>query len=293
MAATNRPGAMGLLDKYAQINSSIEDARRRVAEVRSNLERANDKIHNLREEKNGTLVEIETAKSETSQLESDLKEAKATHRSKLAEKDRVEREHRLAKSEYDGVRSMIDDERNSFLERCREFRASCKRMRVAASILALDGGGNFDAKDASDDVDLWRRLQEEDFSDDEEDYGDGGERTTKRKHKKADDEVDLAEKEERESRQAAIEAECDLQAERVKNADAIKRSNARTHRLTQQRAQLKGTGRRWRNWSVKFWRLRMMSYKRTSLRTLLRKVRERYVGILFSVVGGGNSNSEC
>mmetsp|Transcript_2032 Transcript_2032/g.4441 ORF Transcript_2032/g.4441 Transcript_2032/m.4441 type:complete len:781 (-) Transcript_2032:143-2485(-) len=43
-------------------------------------------------------------------------------------------------------------------------------MRVAASILVLDGGGNFDAgKDApSNEVDLWRRLHEEDLSDDEE-----------------------------------------------------------------------------------------------------------------------------
>jgi len=141
---------------------------------------------------------------------------------------------------------LVDDERTSFLERCREFRASCKRMRVAASILVLDGGGNFDAgKDApSNEVDLWRRLHEEDLSDDEEeDDGEGAndgdaERVSKRKRKKADPEVDLAEKDEKESRQALIEAECSLHAERTKNDDAVKRSDARAQRLTQQRAQL-------------------------------------------------------
>ncbi|KAL7543287.1 hypothetical protein ACHAXR_012605 [Thalassiosira sp. AJA248-18] len=245
MAATSRPGAMSLLDKYSSINSSIEDARRRVAEVRSNLERSNEKISNLREERDGMLVETEAANLEKLRIQADLNEAKGEHHSKLSEKDRMRREHQLAKSEHDGMRRRTDDERMEFLERCREFRASCKRMRVAATILVLDGGDNFDAKDASDDMDLWRRLQEEDFSDDDDDDEDSvdsnnndDERPNKRKHRKPDPEVEQTEKDEKESRQALIEAECALHAVRSANADAIKRCNARTQRLAQQRAQL-------------------------------------------------------
>eukprot|EP00585_Thalassiosira_rotula_P010842 CAMPEP_0196138248 /NCGR_PEP_ID=MMETSP0910-20130528/5952_1 /TAXON_ID=49265 /ORGANISM="Thalassiosira rotula, Strain GSO102" /LENGTH=530 /DNA_ID=CAMNT_0041398827 /DNA_START=481 /DNA_END=2073 /DNA_ORIENTATION=+ len=243
MASTSRPGAMSLLDKYASINTSIEDARRRVATAQSNLERTNEKIHNLREERNNMLVETESAKMEKVRIETNLKEEKSEHRSKVAEKECAEREHRAAKSEYDGMRRRIDDERVEFLERCREFRASCKRMRVAASILVLDGGGNFDAKDASDEADIWRRLQEEDFLDveeEEEDASDGTdvERSNKRKPRKADPEVDMAENDEKASRQALIEAECALHAERMKNSGATKKSNARTQRLNQQRSQL-------------------------------------------------------
>ena len=237
---------MSLLDKYASINSSIEDARRRVAEVRSKLERSNDKIQELREGRNGMLEEADHAKMEQSRIEADLKEAKKDHRTKLSEKDRAQREHRLAKSQHDGMRRRIDDERMGFLERCREFRASCKRMRVAASILVLDGGGTFDAaKDASqiDEKDIWRRLQDEDFSDDEDEEGNdsnniGIERSKKRKHKKADPEVGQAEIDEKESRHALIEAEAALSSDRMKQADAMKMCNSRTQRLAQQRAQL-------------------------------------------------------
>ena len=123
------------------------------------------------------------------------------------------------------MRKRIDTERIEFLERCREFRASTKRTRVAASILVLDGGGNFDAaKDTTDEVDLWRRLQDEELSDDEEDDGNTvNNGTNKRKLKKSDPEVEQAEDEEKESRQAFIEAECALHSERAKNEDAIKK----------------------------------------------------------------------
>lgn len=137
------------------------------------------------------------------------------------------------------MRKRIDTERIEFLERCREFRASTKRTRVAASILVLDGGGNFDAaKDTTDDVDLWRRLQDEELSDEEDDGNSANNGTNKRKLKKSDPEVEQAEDEEKESRQAFIEAECALHSERAKNEDAIKKCNARMKGMTQQRAQL-------------------------------------------------------
>ena len=248
MATATRPGAMSLLDKYASINSSIEDARRRVAEVRTSLERTNEKIHSLREERNGMLAKTEAAKADRSSIEAGLKRIKGEQRTKQLEKDGVQREHQLAKTTFDGARRRIDQERLDFLERCREFRASCKRMRVAASLLVLDGGGNnFDAKDvASDGVDLWRRLEEVEFSDDDEEEesgvvnNNGNTNNTKKrkKHKKVDPELEQAEQDEKDGRQALIEAECALHAVRSSNADAVKRSNARTLRLTQQRAQL-------------------------------------------------------
>ena len=254
-APASRPGAMSLLDKYSSINSSIEDARRRVAEVRSALERTEEKILSLRESRNGMLAEAERAASDQIRLASELKEAKDAHRTKLVEMDGVRHDHRITRLGYEGARRRIDEERIAFLERCREFRSAIKRMRVESSIFVLGGGGdNFESnKVATDEVDLWRRLlQDEDFSanddddvDEKEQVQEGDfslnkdlERSDKRKRKKADLEVEQAETDEKESREALIEVECALHDERTKIDEAAKRSNARNQRLTQQRAQL-------------------------------------------------------
>ncbi len=254
-APASRPGAMSLLDKYSSINSSIEDARRRVAEVRSALERTEEKILSLRESRNGMLAEAERAASDQIRLASELKEAKDAHRTKLVEMDSVRHDHRITRLGYEGARRRIDEERIAFLERCREFRSAIKRMRVESSIFVLGGGGdNFESnKVATDEVDLWRRLlQDEDFSanddddvDEKEQVQEGDfslnkdlERSDKRKRKKADLEVEQAETDEKESREALIEVECALHDERMKIDEAAKRSNARNQRMTQQRAQL-------------------------------------------------------
>lgn len=235
-AAASRPGggAMSLLDKYASINASIEDARRRVAEVRSNLDECNQNIQSLVEERSGMEAETEQAKKDMSRLKAELKEAEKMHQTKLAEKERVEKDQRLAKSEYDKMNRFIEDERMEFLERCREFRSSVKRLRVASSILVLEGGGgggaagHNDNDTMPDEKDLWRRLQDEDFS------IVGG--TTSKDTK--DVEVELAELKYRESRKEFIETEAALNDVRTKHNDALNRSNARNQRLTQQRAQL-------------------------------------------------------
>ena len=91
-------GAMSLLDKFAQINSSIEDARRKVGEVRARLEQTNENINNTREEKTLMLDQTEQAKTEKIRIEKDLKEAKIEHLAKLSENERVQREQRLAKT---------------------------------------------------------------------------------------------------------------------------------------------------------------------------------------------------
>lgn len=244
----SRPGAMSLLDKYSSINASIEDARRRVAEVRSKLERTDEKILSLREERSGMLTEAERASSDQMRLTTELKEAKDAYRAKLVEMEGARREHRIAKSEYDSARRRIDEERVAFLDRCREFRSTIKKLRAESTIFVLDGGGV-----ANDEVDPWRRLlQDEEFSNDEYYDGNdnGGEQegggsssedpksSDTRKRKRDDPEVEQAERDEKESREALIEVECALHDERKKIDEAAVRSNARNSRLTQQRAQL-------------------------------------------------------
>jgi TolA-binding protein len=116
---------------------------------------------------------------------------------------------------------------------------------VASSIFLLDGAGVGNLGEVDDTGnnkggDLWRRLQDDDeFSSDVDDEGrdDGNGHRSKRK-KETDPEIEEAEREERESRQALIEVECALHDERARIDEAAKLSNARNQRLTQQRAQL-------------------------------------------------------
>ena len=223
MATTS--GAMSLMDKYASINSNIEDARRRVASTRANVDAMNLKIQHLRENRAEMIDQTNDANAEASKLKAELEKYAEEQRAKIAEKNRVERENNIAKCGYNDTKNLIDKERREFLERCREFRTSCRKNRAAASILVLDRGGNFEARDAIDEIDLWRKLQEEDLSD-------GGE------DKKNDSELDEAEKKEKESRQYYIEAECRLHTTRSEHESATTRCSARRVKLTQQRAQL-------------------------------------------------------
>jgi septal ring factor EnvC (AmiA/AmiB activator) len=235
---TTRPGAMSLLDKYAQINANIEEARRRVASTRSALESANQSIENLRDEREGMLHETAVAKSELARLEERLKGEKVQKKEKLNEKERAEREHRLVKKECNDTRRQMDRERLAFLERCREFRSSCKRMRVAATLLVLDGGGAFDMEGSLSENDVWRRLQEEDLDSSDDECDGKAKPVRKGKKKKPDIEMEQVIKDEKESREAFIEAECALHAARSEHEEAVKRCNARNNKLMQQRAQL-------------------------------------------------------
>ena len=224
MSLTNptRPGAMSLLDKYAAINASIEEARRRVASTRSELESAQQRIENLQNDRRAMEVETKVAKEEMARFEEELTQVKIDHTKKLDEKQRIVGEHRLARDENSNAKRHIDSERLSFLERCREFRSSCKRMKVAATLLVLDGGGGFDKED-----DVWRRLQEDD------------EESAHGKKKRGDDvEMDRVAKGEKEQREAFIEAECALHAAKAEHEQAVERCDARNQKLTQQRAQL-------------------------------------------------------
>lgn len=227
-----RPGAMSLLDKYAQINANIDEARRRVASTRSELETTNQSIENLREERDAMEIETGTAVDELHRFEDELKRVENEYRLRVEEKKKVEGEYRLARRDGNDTRRQMDLDRLAFLERCREFRSACKRMRVAATLLVLDGGGGLNEGEG----DVWRRLHDEDLDSDEDwDKNAIGRRGKK---KKSDDEMERVIKDEKECRAAFIEAECALHAARNEQDGAVQRCNDRNQKLTQQRAQL-------------------------------------------------------
>ena len=233
--STPRPGAMSLLDKYAQINQNIEEARKRVTATRSTLESTSQSIETLQSRRSIMESDTALAKDELSRFEREYKQVEASFRLKMDEKRRIEGEHRLAQRECNDAKRQIEMERMSFLERCREFRSSCKRMKVAAAILVLDGGGGGLDESASGD-NVWRKLRE-DYGSDEEGVGSNKHNSLSLK-KKVDFELEKAITEEKENREAFIEAECALHTARSKLDEAVQRCNARNQKLTQQRAQL-------------------------------------------------------
>ena len=125
---TAKPGAMSLLDKYATINASIEDARRRVASSRAEVVAINAKIEDLHESRAEMVQQTADANADVSKLTIELEKISSEQREKIAEKNRVERENKLAKCVCNDTKNRIENERVEFLDRCREFRASCKRI---------------------------------------------------------------------------------------------------------------------------------------------------------------------
>ena len=206
------------------------------------MDEINVKIQDLRENRAEMIHQTNEANADASKLQTELEKYREELRTKMAEKERIEKEKDMAVRAFNDTKKLIARERRDFLERCQEFRTSCKKIRTAASILVLDGeGGNFDLRHSVDEMDLWRKLEDENLSDAhdvEKDEGEVNSSAGKRGHKQVDTELICAEKEEKESRQNHIEAECLLHTTRCEHETATAKCNSRRMKLTQQRAQL-------------------------------------------------------
>ena len=238
--------SLSIIETFNHINSSIESARKRSSDLRREIDRVQTASQQAQELRERCVEEAEEARKEAAGIDTELAAASLKRRARAEELEKAQRENELAKREHEALRRRIDEERVAFLDRCREFRAECKRMRVAASLLVIDGGCQFEAKDASDEVDLWRRLQEEDFSSDEEEGEVGGETAarpifatvSKKRKKRPDPEMEKAIQDEKDSRDSYIQAECQVHSVREKHAKLTKESEERRVQLDRQRAQL-------------------------------------------------------
>ena len=88
----------------------IHNNYRGVADVRLKLERSQEKISVLHDNKANMLEETNTAKTEELELAARLKEVKIENTDKEEDKNRALKEQRLAKLEHDGVKKRIDTE---------------------------------------------------------------------------------------------------------------------------------------------------------------------------------------
>jgi len=238
--------SFSIIEKFNSINASIESARQRSSDVRREIDRVVTSAQRAQELRERYVEEAEEARKEAAGIDKELAVANRERRARVEEQERAQRENDQVRKEHEALRRRIDEDRVAFLDRCREFRSECKRMRVAASLLVLDGGCQFEARDASDEVDLWRRLQEEDFSSGEEEGEEGDETaarpvsaaTSKKRKKREDPEMEKAIQDEKDSRDAVTEAECHIHSVREKHAKLTKESEERRIQLERQRAQL-------------------------------------------------------
>ena len=136
--STAQAGAIHLLEKYTALNRCMDDARSENARIQSEKETIRQEIERLEQERVDMEAQTVQARDESSTLHKDVQDAlvKCTelekrHAQALLEKMEARRQLDLAKT-------LVEQQRQDFLEQSRDFRTTCKRMRLSASAVGED-----------------------------------------------------------------------------------------------------------------------------------------------------------
>ena len=207
---------MALLEKYSALNRGMDESRRENSLTKSMMESVRQQIERLRVERQDLEAQTQVAREDTVDLHKDVQEA-------LAKLRELEDKHAQALLEKMGAqwrveftKQYVDDQRQRFLETSRDFRTTCKRMRLSASAVG-------------DDTVISKAFLERHggfYSDDESDG------TQK------DAELEQLMEEHRRRKNARDEAVRVLHAVQVKEKDCLERSASRSERKGQLLAQL-------------------------------------------------------
>jgi hypothetical protein len=119
--STAQAGAIHLLEKYTALNRSMDDARCENVRIQSEKETIRQEIDRLKQERVDMEAQTVQARDET-RLHSDVQDA-------LRKCKEVESSH---------AQALLEQERLDFLEQSRDFRTTCKRMRLSASKVGHD-----------------------------------------------------------------------------------------------------------------------------------------------------------
>lgn len=130
---TTGAGAINLLEKYTTLNRSMDDARRENSQIQAEKESIQLEIDKLQTQRVEMQEQTQQARDETGVLSTRVNEA-------LDEYNKLEQRHAQAlldKTEahrqLQFTKSFIDSSRLEFLQQSRDFRTTCKRMRLSAS----------------------------------------------------------------------------------------------------------------------------------------------------------------
>ena len=91
-----------------------------------------------RKEQDAMKVDTETAHKEASHFHHQIDKANDELFEMEGQRGKAMMKHQQAKRELDQAKAFVDEQRRQFLEKSREFRASCKRIRFRSSVLGLE-----------------------------------------------------------------------------------------------------------------------------------------------------------
>lgn len=130
---TAQAGAINLLEKYTALNRSIDDARHENAQIQSKKESILQQVEKLRGERVDAQAQTTQAREDTVTLNKQVQEELVKcaeledgHAQALLDKMETRRQLEFAKQ-------YVQEQRHEFLEKSRDFRTTCKRMRLSAS----------------------------------------------------------------------------------------------------------------------------------------------------------------
>ena len=133
--SSTRPtsGAMALFDKYAGLSKSIEETRKKNAQLQTELESIHQNIQRTKEEQEKMKEETKHEQSEYARFQKQTKEIKV-HMMEIARtKKQAKQMEQSSKDRLQSAKSAVKQERIDFLKKCSEFRKSCERMRISAA----------------------------------------------------------------------------------------------------------------------------------------------------------------
>jgi len=137
-SSTAQAGAINLLEKYTLLNRGMDDARRENARIQSEKESIHQQIERLRLERVDMEEQTVQAREDTITLNKDIQDALT----KYAEVEDRHAQALLAKMEarrqLEFAKQNVEEQRQDFLGKSRDFRTTCKRMRLSASAVGED-----------------------------------------------------------------------------------------------------------------------------------------------------------
>jgi predicted nuclease with TOPRIM domain len=172
-SSTPGDGAINLLEKYTTLNRSMDDARRENAKIQAEMESIRLEIEKLQSQRVEMKAPTKQAQDETASLHTRVNDA-------LDEYNKLEQRHSQAllnKTEacrqLQFTKSYIDSSRLDFLQQSRDFRTTCKRMRLSASAVGEESATSMaflehhhvtvdwtnDTQDTTDNGDLEQAIQ--------------------------------------------------------------------------------------------------------------------------------------
>ena len=137
-ASASATAAMNIFEKFSSLNRSIEETRQTLKATQIKIEEIQHSIQTSRQEQATMKDDIQAAQKESNHFHQQVDQGNETLFQLQADQSRAMVEQRRAQRELENVKMFVEEQRRQFLERSRDFRASCRRARFSAATMGLE-----------------------------------------------------------------------------------------------------------------------------------------------------------